>query len=116
MWNHARYATYVVEIYLDTATVEASKKFHKTKFPSDMIFTKYYTSTSDEQVEKLTKEFSIHYRACIGSLIDLLSTRMDLSFAVHKLEKFSTNPGKVHFEGFIHLLKYFRGNKTLGLK
>ena len=41
---------------------------------------------------------------------------MGLSFAVHKLEKFSSNPGKVHFEGFVHLLRYIRYNKTLGLK
>ena len=41
---------------------------------------------------------------------------MDLSFAVHKLEKFSENPGKLHFEGLIHLLRYTRDNKTLGLK
>ena len=41
---------------------------------------------------------------------------MDLSFEVHKLAKFSVNPGKVHFEGLIHLLRYIRENKTLGLK
>ena len=41
---------------------------------------------------------------------------MDLSFSVHKLEKFSANPGKVHFEGLVHLLIYIRDNKTLGLK
>ena len=41
---------------------------------------------------------------------------MDLSFAVHKLAKFSANPGKVHFEGLVHLLRYIRNNKTLGLK
>ena len=41
---------------------------------------------------------------------------MDLSFAVHKLAKFSANPGKVHFEGLIHLFIYIRNNKTLGLK
>ena len=41
---------------------------------------------------------------------------MDLSFAVHKLAKFSANPGKLHFEGLIHLLRYIRYNKTLGLK
>ena len=41
---------------------------------------------------------------------------MDLSFAVHKLEKFSANPGKVKFEGLLHLLRYIRDNKTLGLK
>ena len=39
-----------------------------------------------------------------------------LSFAVHKLEKFSSNPGKVKFEGLVHLLRYIRYNKTLGLK
>ena len=81
-----------------------------------MIFTKENVSTSDEQVEKLTREYNIHYRACIGSLIYLLSTRVDLSFAVHKLSKFSENPGKVHFKGLIHLLRYIRYNKTLGLK
>ena len=41
---------------------------------------------------------------------------MDLSFSVQKLAKFSENPGKVHFEGLIHLLRYIRDNKTLGLK
>ena len=41
---------------------------------------------------------------------------MDLSFAVHKLAKFSSNPGKLHFEGLINLLRYIRDNKTLGLK
>ena len=73
-------------------------------------------STSDEQVESLTREYNIHYRACIGYLIYLLSTRVDLSFAVHKLAKFSDNPGKLHFEGLVHLLRYIRDNKTLGLK
>ena len=81
-----------------------------------MIFTKEDVSTSDEQVDKLTREYNIHYRAFIGSLIYQLSTRVELSFAVHKLAKFSANPGKVHFEGLVHLLRYIRDNKTLVLK
>ena len=40
---------------------------------------------------------------------------MDLSFEAHKLAKFSENPGKVHCEGLIHLFRYIRDNKTLGL-
>ena len=64
----------------------------------------------------MTREYIIHYRACIGSLIYRFSTILDLSFAVHKLGKFSANPGKVHFKGLINLLKYIRDNKTLGLK
>ena len=102
--------------YLDTATVKLSNKFYKKTLPADTIFTKEDVSTSDEQIEKFTKKYNIHYRACIGSLIYLLSTGVDLSFAVHKLAKFSANPGKVHFERLVHLLRYIRDNKTLGLK
>ena len=89
--------------------------FYKNTLPSDMIFTKADESTSYEQVDKLTRELYIHYTAFIGLLIYLLSTILDLSFEVHKLAKFSTNPGKVHFEGLVHLLRYISDNKTLGL-
>ena len=111
--DQGRYATSIVAKYLYTATVKVSTKFYKTTLPAGMIFTKEDVSTSDEQVEKLTREYNIHYRSCIGSLIYLFSTRVDLSFAVHKLAKFSANPGKVHLEGLIHLLRCIRDNKTL---
>ena len=32
------------------------------------------------------------------------------------MEKFSSNNGKVHFEGLVHLLIFIRVNKNLGLK
>ena len=114
--DQARCATSIVSKYLDTATVKVITKFYKTIFPDDMIFTKEDVYTSDEQVEKLNGEFNIHYRACMVSLICLLSTRVELSFSVHKLEMFSANPGKVHFEGLIHLFRYIREHKTLYLK
>ena len=114
--DQARYANSIVAKYLDTATVKVSNKFYTTTLPDDMIFTKQDVSKSDEQVERLTIEYNIHYRVCIGYLIYLLSTRVDLSFSVHKLAKFSASPGKVHFEGLVHLLRYIRDNKTLGLK
>ena len=95
--DKAGYATSIVAKYLDTDTVKVSTKFYNTTLPADMVFIKECVSTSDEQVEKLTREYNIHYSACIGSLIYILSTRLDLSFAVHKLANFSENPGKVHF-------------------
>ena len=88
----ARYATIVAK-HLDNATIKAGTKFYKTTLPSYMIFTKADASTSDEKVEKLTREYSIHYRACIGSFIYLFYARVDLRFVVHKLAKFSDNPG-----------------------
>ena len=96
--DRSRYATSIVAKYLDTDTVKVSNKFYNITLPADMIFTKEDVSTSDEQVEKLTREYNIHYRACIGLLIYMLSTRVDFIFAVHKLAKFSANHGKVNFE------------------
>ena len=45
--DQAIYDTSIVAKYLGTATVNSSTKFHKTIFPSDMIFTEDDTSTSD---------------------------------------------------------------------
>ena len=84
---HARYATSVVDKYLDNFTVKKSTKFYKTTLTSGMIFTKSNSSNSDEQVQNFSMEFNIHYRAFIGLLIYLFSKRVDLRFAVHKLEK-----------------------------
>ena len=81
-----------------------------------MIFTKADASSSDEQVEKLIREFKIHYIAWIGSFIYLLSTRLDLSFTLHKIEHLSEKPDKLNFEGLVHILIYIRDNKLLGLK
>ena len=63
--DQARYDTSIVAKYFDTSTVNTSTKIYKTTFPSDMIFTKSDVYTSYEKVEKLTREFNIHYRACI---------------------------------------------------
>ena len=46
--------------YLDTVIVMISTKFYKNNFPSDIIFTKDGVSTSNEQVEKLTRELNTH--------------------------------------------------------
>ena len=59
--DQAIYATSIVAKYLGTATVKISTKFYNTAFPSDMIFTKADASTSDDHVDKLTREFNIHY-------------------------------------------------------
>ena len=56
--DQARYATSIVTKYFEIATVKLSNKFYKTTLPAAMIFTKEYASTSDEQVDKLTREFN----------------------------------------------------------
>ena len=53
--DQARYSTSNIKKYLDTATVKVITKFYKTTLTADMIFTKEDVSTSNEQVEKLTR-------------------------------------------------------------
>ena len=81
-----------------------------------MVFTREDASTFDEQVKALSINCNIHYRSCAVSLIYILFKRAYLCFVVHKLEKFSFNPGKEHFEGLVYLLQYIRDNNNLGLK
>ena len=50
-----RYATSIVDNFWGTVAVNKSKKNYKNTFPSDMIFTKDDESTSDDQVENLTR-------------------------------------------------------------
>ena len=64
--DQSRYDNSIVSKYLDNATVKTGTKFYNTTFPSYIIFTKDDAYTSYEQVEKLTREFNIHYSACIG--------------------------------------------------
>ena len=58
--DQAIYATSIFAKYLDTATVKVSNKFYRKTLPADMIFTKEDVSTSDEQIEKLNREYNIH--------------------------------------------------------
>ena len=48
--DQARYATFIVKKFLDTAIVNTSKKIYKNNFPFDMFFTKSDASTIDDQV------------------------------------------------------------------
>ena len=53
--DQARYTTSIVVKYLDTSIVKVNTKIYNTTLPADMIFSREDVSTSDEQVEKLTR-------------------------------------------------------------
>ena len=64
-----RYATCIVAKYLYNATANTSTNFYMATLKFDVIFTKDYASTSDDKVDKLTREFYIQYRVFIRSYI-----------------------------------------------
>ena len=98
------YATSIVDKYLYSATVKTGTKFYKTYFPSDMIFNNDDEFTSDKQVEKLTRDFNIHYIFSIVSFIYFLIYNNGFDFCSSQVRKVSSYNNKLHFEVLVDLL------------
>jgi hypothetical protein len=55
------------------------------------------------------------YRQLIGSLMYLVNTRPDISFAINSLSQFMVEPRRVHWIVVKHVLHYLRGTMEYGL-
>jgi hypothetical protein len=56
------------------------------------------------------------YQSLIGTLMyAMLGTCPDIAFAVGTLSKYSSNPGRKHWNEAVHVLRYLGGTKNLGL-
>jgi len=84
--------------------------------PSGFIPTSDDCATTDAECTELSTGFNIDFAYCVGSLIYLSMTRIDIIYAVNKLAKFTRKPGKVHFDALIHLLQYLCNNSLLGVR
>ena len=59
----------------------------------------------------------VEYSRVIGSLVYLMScTRPDIAYAVNnKLSRYTSNPGVMHWQGIMRVLKYLRFTRDYGL-
>ncbi|KAG7564815.1 Retrotransposon Copia-like N-terminal [Arabidopsis suecica] len=55
------------------------------------------------------------YRALIGKLLYLTITRADITFAVHKLSQFLSQPRTLHLEAAHRIIRYLKGDPGRGL-
>ncbi|KAL5555664.1 hypothetical protein UlMin_037900 [Ulmus minor] len=59
---------------------------------------------------------NIPYSNAVGSLMySMVSTRLDLSFAMSVLSRFMINPGKSNWEAMKWLFRYIKGTTDIGL-
>ncbi len=114
--DQSHYCLAIVKRYLDTPETKKVLTAHTTPLPSDFIPSTADCSQDEAKAKQLALEYNIDYASCIGSLIYLGMTRVDIVFAVNKLAKFTHRPGKAHFKAVLHLLRYLRDNIYLGLK
>ena len=58
----------------------------------------------------------VEYSRVIGSLMYLMScTRPDIAYVVNKLSRYTSNPGAMHWQGIMRVLKYLRFTRDYGL-
>ena len=58
----------------------------------------------------------VPYQSAIGSLMYLMvSTRPDLAYAMSKVSRYMSNPGKEHWEAVKWMLRYLKGTQDIGL-
>lgn len=82
-----------------------------TPFPADLKLTR----SSDAEVTRFLYT-GLPYRRAVGSLIYLaICTRPDISYSVGLLSQHLERPAQQHWDGFIHILRYLKGTRTLAI-
>ncbi len=84
--------------------------------PSDFTPSAADCSVDDASSRQLAVEYNIDYASCVGSLIYLGMTRVDIVYAINKLAKFTHKPGRIHFEAMVHLLRYLQDHSNVGIR
>jgi hypothetical protein len=70
---------------------------------------------SKTEIDKLDK-LQVNYRSLVGALNYLsVTTRSDITFTVGCLSQFLKNPGILHWNAAVHVLRYLKGTKDFGI-
>ena len=90
----------------DVKTIKVPSKI--PALPS-IILTKPIEPLSDEENQHMAEK---PYRSILGQLIHIsITARPDISTAVSCCGQFSQNPGKIHWQAILQILKYLNGTK-----
>jgi hypothetical protein len=113
--DQSRYCLSLVKKYLDSAGCKNNSRYHATPLPIDFVPTSEDNSKSEEDMLKLQSEFKLDFASCVGALIYLALTRVDISHAVNKLAKYTRLPGDNHYHALFHVLRYLRDHPYYGI-
>ncbi|CAA0814951.1 cysteine-rich RLK (RECEPTOR-like protein kinase) 8 [Striga hermonthica] len=95
---------YVMDILKDTGMVDC--KAVSTPFPNGL---KLFSGHGD------TLHDPDQYRRLVGRLLYLNMTRADITYAVQQLSQFVGSPCSSHWDAALHVVRYLKGQPSLGL-
>ena len=118
--DQSRYAASVAHRFLPQFSVENPTEddvmTYASPLPSNAIFTKKDASNDKASIKALEKHYGYKFPVAVGSVMWLINTYPRINYAVRKLAKFMSNPGKIHFEYMNHLLHHLRCHRLTGIK
>ena len=82
--DQSRYLKGIIKKFLGVTNAKTTNR----PLPSEWEATKNQESKTDDETKSLSEEYRLDYPSVIGSLIYLLNTRPDITFAGTKLAKF----------------------------
>ena len=110
--DQSRYIALICNRFLPNKGVEnvtnVECKKYAAPLPYNFVATKEDRSSTYVEVLDLQEEFGFEYASAIGMLIYLMNTAFILHFAITKLGKFNSMPGRNHFKALLHLLNHLR--------
>ncbi|MBW0534108.1 hypothetical protein O181_073823 [Austropuccinia psidii MF-1] len=99
-----------VEALLELYGMDSCKPMSTPLLPNTHL-----VPASDDEVEKFNA-LGVNFRSAVGSINYLSSgTRPDISHAVSSLSQFLEKPGYLHWQAFLHVLRYLKGTIDMGL-
>nr|XP_016501654.1 PREDICTED: uncharacterized mitochondrial protein AtMg00810-like [Nicotiana tabacum] len=108
-------------LYKEDGVIISQRKFELDLLKEfDCIHCTSLTSPLDPNVKLRAKEGAVlsdptYYRKLIGKLKFLTNTRLDIAFGVQNLSQFMQDPREPHLQAAFHLLRYLKGDPTLGI-
>ena len=83
-------------------------KKYRSPLPRDFKWTKADNSASKEDVRNLESEYGFRYIEVVGAFNWLAYTCYEEIFAIRRLCRFISKPGRPHFQAALHLMHHFR--------
>ena len=98
--DQSRYMALIAAHFLpqhdNTNITKEEKEKYSSPLPTTFVASKKDGSKDLVDIQTLEDEFGFQYSSAIGMLVFLLNTATALHFAIRKLTRFNTLPGKKH--------------------